>query len=162
MTDISETQQEAFDNEAITTREQAEAFCSRFDAALDMLVEVIDEETRLLKQGLVADLPTLTPRKTEAIEHYMSGIRAVSANAIALGNLAPEAIQEMRERHSRLKPLLQQNLTVVATARSVSDQIVDTVAKAVGSQLQPKTYGANATTNRASKTAKGLSVNQSL
>ncbi|MDD7910431.1 MULTISPECIES: hypothetical protein [Pseudovibrio] len=162
MTDTNDKVPFMFDAKAITTREQAEEFCSRFDEALNTLVEVIDEETQMLKRGELSQLPDLTPRKTDAIESYMSGIRAASANAIALGNLAPEAIQEMRERHGRLRPLLQQNLTVVATARSVSDQIVETVAKAVGSQLQPQTYGSNATASRPNKTAKGLSVNQSL
>ncbi len=152
----------SFKEEPIQTQTQAEVFCERLETAMDNLVSIIEAETELLRDGQISELPTVAPKKNAAIESYLSGIRLASENAIALGNLAPESIQRMRERHGNLRPILQTNLQVVSTARSVTDNVIETVAKAVGSQLKTKGYTANGVMTTPQKSAQGIAVNQTL
>ncbi|KZL21357.1 hypothetical protein PsAD2_00648 [Pseudovibrio axinellae] len=152
----------SFEEEPIQTRVQAEVFCESFETAVENLVSIIEAETNLLRDGQISELPTVTPRKNAAIESYLSGIRVASANAIALGNLAPQSIQRMRERHGNLRPILQRNLQVVSTARTVTDNVIETVAKAVGSQLKTKGYTANGVMTTPQRSAQGIAVNQTL
>ncbi|KZK81391.1 hypothetical protein PsAD13_04342 [Pseudovibrio sp. Ad13] len=152
----------SFEEEPIQTRMQAEVFCENFETAMDNLVDIIEAETELLREGQISELPTVAPKKHAAIESYLSGIRVASANAIALGNLAPLSIQRMRERHGNLRPILQTNLQVVSTARSVTDNVIETVAKAVGSQMKTRGYGANGMMSSPQRSAQGIAVNQTL
>lgn len=152
----------SFEEEPIQTQMQAEVFCENFETAMDNLVDIIEAETELLREGQISELPTVAPKKHAAIESYLSGIRVASANAIALGNLAPLSIQRMRERHGKLRPILQTNLQVVSTARSVTDNVIETVAKAVGSQVKTRGYGANGMMSSPQRSAQGIAVNQTL
>ncbi len=152
----------SFEEEPIQTRLQAEVFCENFEVAMDNLLSAIEAETALLRDGQISELPTVAPQKHAAIETYLSGIRVASANTIALGNLVPQAIQRMRERHDSLRPILQTNLQVVSTARTVTDNIIETVAKAVGSQVKTKGYGANGLMSSPQRSAQGIAVNQTL
>ncbi len=152
----------SFEQDPIQTQMQAEVFCESFETAMDNLVHIIEAETELLRKGQISALPTVAPGKHAAIESYLSGIRIARANAIALGNLAPLSIQRMRERHGNLRPVLQTNLQVVSTARSVTDNVIEAVAKAVGSQMKTKSYGANGVMSSPQRSAQGIAVNQTL
>lgn len=152
----------SFEEAPIQTRTQAEVFCESFHTAMENLVTIIEAETELLREGHILQLPTVAPRKHAAIESYLSGIQVASDNAIALGNLAPHLIQRMRQRHGDLRPILQTNLQVVSTARSVTDNVIETVAKAVGSQMKTNGYTAAGIMTSPQRSAQGLAVNQTL
>ncbi|MTI19265.1 hypothetical protein E1162_18645 [Rhodobacteraceae bacterium RKSG542] len=161
-TNKSAVEELEFDQNAITTAAQAMQFCQRFETALTNLVTVINEETDILKRGELKSLSVVAPKKSAAIHTYMHGVRLAQKNAIALGNLAPQAVAQMREQHSTIRPILQKNLSVVATARSVTDTVVETVAKAVGSSMQTKTYSAGGMQNQPQKGARGIAINRQL
>ncbi|GHB32283.1 hypothetical protein GCM10007094_21340 [Pseudovibrio japonicus] len=152
----------SFEEEPIQTRMQAEVFCENFEVAMDNLLSAIEAETELLRDGQISELPNVAPQKHAAIETYLTGIRLASANTVALGNLVPQSVQRMREQHDNLRPILQANLQVVATARTVTDNIIETVAKAVGSQVKTKGYGANGLMSSPQRSAQGIAVNQTL
>ena len=152
----------SFETDPIQTRRQAESFCETMEVAMENLMTIIEQETQLLRDGQVSHLSTVAPQKEAAVEMYLSGIRLARDNALALGNLAPHAIQRMRERHGNLRPLLQTNLQVVSTARTVTDHVIESVAKAVGSQLKTKGYSADGRMNAPHKSANGIAFNHTL
>ncbi|WP_068085695.1 hypothetical protein [Polycladidibacter stylochi] len=160
--DANQTAAAFYESQSITTKDQAEKFCERFEVAMADLLEVIEQETQLLKEGKLDCLNNMEPQKAHAIENYMSGIRLAGQNAIALGNLAPDMIGTMKENHGKLKPLLMTNLQVVSTAKSVTDAVIDTVAEAVGSQLKTAGYNSKGTKTSPSKQARGIACNRSL
>ncbi|WP_068314587.1 hypothetical protein [Polycladidibacter hongkongensis] len=160
MTDIDAPQLDI--SKPITTKEQAEAFCTNFQDAMADLVTVIEKETELLREGKLSSLPEVGPEKSAAVERYMATIQHASDNAVALGNLAPDLVEDMRHRHGRLHPLLQTNLQVVSTARAVTDTVIDSVASAVGATLKPKTYDAGGSRSAPQQAARGIAVNKSL
>lgn len=152
----------SFETTPIQTRTQAETFCETMEVAMENLMSIIEHETQLLRDGHISSLSTVAPQKEAAVETYLSGIRMARDNALALGNLAPHAIHRMRERHGNLRPLLQTNLQVVSTARTVTDNTIETVARAVGSQLKTKGYSADGRMNAPHKSAHGIALNHTL
>jgi hypothetical protein len=56
-----------------------------------------------------------------------------------------------------------ENLRVLATARTVTEDLLTDVARAVGASNRPKTYGVNGTVQAApAAAARGIAVNRAL
>ena len=55
----------------------------------------------------------------------------------------PDALAALRQRHTAFQSLLQQNLTVLATAHAVSEGIIRGVSGELARKHAPSTYGAS-------------------
>ena len=73
----------------------------------------------------------LAQAKSEAARDYVHGLEALKSNAIALARWAPGSVDRLRKAQARLSDALTVNMTVLATARSVSESIVRTLATGI-------------------------------
>lgn len=141
----------------------AEELCSMAELALASLVNVMNEETTLLRAGHMRQAGTLTPEKTRLAQDYVGFARSVQRQGARLKQQAPDAIERLRLGHERLATQMAENLRVLATARMVTEDILTDVAKVVGQQNQAKTYGrAGTITVDAASSARGIAVNRAL
>lgn len=141
----------------------AETLCSRAAEALGTLVEVLNQETTLLRAGHYRDATALTNRKTELAQDYVVWARAVQRQAARLKQEAPAAVDALRNRHESFTTQLAENLRVIATARNVTQDLLTDVAKAVNNASRPNTYGAGGTLAApAAAPTRGLAVNRAL
>ncbi|MTI05936.1 flagellar protein FlgN [Roseibium denhamense] len=131
---------------------------------MEALLSVIEMETDMVRAGKLKEAGELQADKARLIHEYTRGMLTAKEHAVALGNLAPSATQSLRRQHGEFQPVLRINLAVLATARDVANNIVSTVAKAVGAQKPsaPTTYGRNGTSASGPQSAQGIAVNQSL
>ena len=151
------------DNERqpIHTRAQAEAECAELRRTMDDLLAAIEHETALLRAGKLREAGEMQPRKAELMQHYIHRLNHTRDNSVALGNLAPTAVADLRRGHAEFQAVLKINLAVLSTARDVAEKLVRSVAQSVGVAESPKTYGRGAVAPKANS-MRGIAVNRSL
>ena len=137
--------------------------CGRAEEALSALVDVMNQETVLLRAGHLRQAGQLTPDKTRLAQDYVTFARSIQRQADRLSAEAPEALAGLRQGHEKLATQMAENLRVLATAKTVTEDVLTDVARMVGQQNRTKTYGAAgivATDPAAS--ARGIAVNRAL
>ena len=141
----------------------AEELCSMAETTLAALVDVMNQETTLLRAGHIREAGTLTPDKTRLAQDYVSFARAVQRQGERLKAQAPVALERLRQGHDRLATQMAENLRVLATARMVTEDILTDVAKVVGQQDKARTYGrAGTVTADPASMARGIAINRAL
>lgn len=145
----------------VMTAAGAEAILNELSIVMEGLIATIEEETRLVRAGALVRASEVGPEKTRLAAAYVRIRGRVKANAVALSRHAPEAVDAARRRHAEFSELLRINLSVLATAREVAEDIVRNVSEAVGRQTGPRTYGPNSAVRPAVvAAAKGIALDR--
>ena len=141
----------------------ATELCRRALSVLDSLVTVMNEETTMLRAGRFRETGPVTAEKTALAQDYVGLVRSIQRQTGRLLKEAPDDVRLLRAGHERLATQMAENLRVLATARTVTDEILTDVAQAVGERSQAKTYGAGGelAQNRA-PLARGIAINRAL
>lgn len=132
------------------------------EGTLRALVEIMNEETTLLRAGRHRDASQLSADKTRLAQDYVTYSRAVQRQIERLKAEAPDDVGMLRMGHERLATQMAENLKVVATARDVTEDILTDVAQQVARASRPKTYGAGGQINQPGAATGGISVNRAL
>lgn len=141
----------------------ATQLCNMAELALASLVDVMNQETTLLRAGHMRQASLLTPDKARLAQDYVGFARSVQRQGNRLKAEAPEAMQRLKLGHERLATQMAENLRVLATARTVTEDLLTDVAKIVGQQNKAKTYGrAGTIAADPSTSARGLAINRAL
>lgn len=143
-------------------RSDPKELCSRTDDALTRLVDILSRETTLLRAGKLREASELSAQKTQAAEDYTILARTVQRQAERLHASAPDALQKLKKRHESLATQMAENLRVLATARSVAEDILEDVATTVGAQQSNRTYAATGAAPPPKAQASGLAINRAL
>ena len=137
--------------------------CTRTDAALTKLLDIMNKETMLLRAGKMKEAGTLTPEKTQFSQDYVMLARAIQREAKRLQTEVPTQLEALQRRHESLATQMAENLRVIATARDVTESLLTDVAKSVGADAKPKTYGSEGVlSNNKPEMARGLSLDRAL
>ncbi len=141
----------------------AEELCRLAETALSTLVDVMNQETTLLRAGHLREAGKLTPDKTGLAQDYVTLARAVQRQNQRLAAEAPDALDRLRAGHDSLATQMAENLRVLATAKTVTEDVLTDVARMVGQQDRARTYGtAGRVTADPAAAARGLTVNRAL
>jgi IS1 family transposase len=124
---------------------QAQALALELQAAVSELHGVVSAETELLKASDLLKAGELGERKSEAGRRYVAALEAVKINAVALARWAPQEIAALKKAQGALVEALNLNMTVLATARAVSESIVRSLAREIAAPQTLSTYGATGT-----------------
>src|SRR3954454_4582268 len=108
----------------IANARDAEHLVSGILDVMTRLSEVVGKETDLLKTYRLRDAAALADAKAEAGRHYVHALEQLKGNAIALARWAPAAVARLKAAQGVLADLLEVNMAVLATARSVSEGII--------------------------------------
>ena len=134
----------------------------RTDAILRRLVDVMNEETTLLRAGRHREAAPITNEKTQLAQDYVGLSRAVQREAERLQREAPGGIASLKAGHERLATQIAENLKVIATAKMVTEDLLNDVAQVIARNTRPKTYGAGGQLATPPKGIGGLAVNRAL
>ncbi|ODT72281.1 MAG: hypothetical protein ABS75_03970 [Pelagibacterium sp. SCN 63-23] len=141
----------------------AEELCRLTETALSALVDVTNKETTLLRAGHMREASKLTPEKTGLAQDYVTLARAVQRQTQRLAAEAPVALDRLRAGHESLATQMAENLRVLATAKTVTEDVLTDVARIVGQQDRARTYGtAGRVATDPSAAARGITVNRAL
>jgi flagellar biosynthesis/type III secretory pathway chaperone len=138
--------------------------CQRALDTLNSLVAIMNEETTLLRAGRAREASVLSAQKTSLAQEYTGLVRSIQRQTTRLLKEAPDEVRQLRAGHERLATQMAENLKVLATARTVAEDILTDVANAVGERNRTRTYGATGEIAEATPAgaAKGIAVNRRL
>lgn len=142
---------------------EAEQTIARLNAITDQLTAAIEQETAHVRAGRLRDAAGLGEAKADLARQYaVESMRIVTIRDFIAGHL-PGVIPALRERHTVFQSLLQANMTVLATARAVSEGIIRGVSGELARKRMPSTYGASGRANVPSaKTSQPIAVCRTL
>ena len=125
----------------VTDRAGAAALVAAVMASLDALEALLARESGHVRVGRLREGLAETERKTSLASAYLQGLEAIKANAIALARFAPEGIAALKAAHARFTQAVETNQAVLATARTVSEGLVKTLADEMNRARTPTVYG---------------------
>jgi flagellar biosynthesis/type III secretory pathway chaperone len=147
----------------ITTVAEADELIRHMVEAMNALVDIVQQETEHVRAGRLAQARLLEKPKGELACVYIADTLRLRANHTRVSGLVSvDKADALRRRHDSFRELLQINLTVLATAHSVSEGIVRGVSEAITRKSTPQTYGATGRTSAPSRTGAPLSVSRKL
>ena len=146
----------------VESQEDAHVLLARLETSMEGLIELIEVETRLVREGKLFAASELESRKTEYAQAYVELMESARKQEQVLHSMLPENLEKLRHRHEDFKALLQMNLTALQTARDVTRNLIQGVAKKMGQSEAPTTYSAYGQVNQQPKIASpGLTLDKS-
>jgi hypothetical protein len=106
------------------------------------LLSVIERETELVRAGKLREAMQFEPTKSELSRRYVAVVGQMKASQKYLSQTAPELLKTLHRHHDVFRSMLQVNLTVLATAHAVSENIVRGVNAEMQRRSIPNTYTA--------------------
>jgi len=120
--------------------DEARGLANELTDAMNTLLTVIEHETELVRAGKLRDAMAFEPKKQELSRRYVVAIRQIKTSQAQLAQAEPELLSTLRHRHDAFRGKLQVNLTVLATAHAVSENIVRGVNAEMQRRNMPSTY----------------------
>jgi flagellar biosynthesis/type III secretory pathway chaperone len=114
-----------------------------FHNVMEALLELVEQETELVRAGRVNEASALAARKSQLAGIYLKAVSQLRSEAPALRARNPAALKELRQRHEQFQAQLQINLTILATMHSVAEGIIRGVSQEVARKTAPQVYGAS-------------------
>lgn len=140
------------------------ALCVQTKLALEKFVDILNQETTLLRTGKLEQAGKLSATKAEVAQEYVILARSIKNNAAALTQSHPAELKALKGQHETLATQMAENVRVLATARTVTADLLHDVAKTVGAQRGPTTYGTSGRVPppTATQSLSGLTLNRAL
>ena len=132
------------------------------DGTLRALVDVMNRETILLRAARHGDAMQLGAEKTRLAQDYVTYSRAVQRQLDRLKAEAPDDVALLKRGHERLATQMAENLRVIATVHSVTEDLLNDVAQRDTNTARPKTYGAAGERSTPAAPSGGIALNRAL
>jgi hypothetical protein len=137
----------------IDNAKEAQQVIGHLSDVMDALLGVVEEETKLVRDGRLTEVPRLNAEKTNLARLYLADAARLQASEGYLKKAMPSVLPVLRERHHTFQSILQINLTVLATAHAVAEGIIRGVSEEVNRKAAPQVYGASGRHTRPSPRA---------
>ncbi len=131
----------------VTTTADARDLAGHYIEVMEALIDVIQQETELVRNGRLTQATALEQTKTELARLYIADTMRLRASREHLARVAPQLMPDLIRRHDDFRALIQVNLTVLATAHAVSEGLVRGVSSEIARQSAPQSYGASGRAN---------------
>jgi hypothetical protein len=125
-----------------TTTAEAYKVAKELLEVMNGLLGLIESETTLVRAGKLREAMTLSVQKTELSRRYVGAVGQMKASQKYLSRATPELLTTLHRHHDVFRAMLQVNLTVLATAHAVSENIVRGVNTEMQRRNIPNTYTA--------------------
>jgi hypothetical protein len=147
----------------IADQAEAQQVIGHLSDVMDGLLGLVEQETKLVRQGKLSEVARLEGKKTGLARLYLADTARLQASQPYLTRTVPGVLHVLRERHNTFRAMLQINLTVLATAHAVAEGIIRGVCDEMNRQSAPQTYGSSGRhTPPPKRTAQPLTLSRSL
>jgi hypothetical protein len=127
----------------ITNEAEAHAVIGEISLLMVELCEIVEQETALVRNGRLTSAAKIAQRKSELARAFMNHATRIRASTRFLARATPKLLESLRNQHVEFRARLQINLTVLATARAVSEGILRGVSNELARRSTVQTYGAS-------------------
>lgn len=128
----------------IADRVTAEALVAGVLGNMAALEAVLAEEAAYVRDGRLQEGVAAAEPKAALAAAYMQGLEVAKANAVALKRFHPDGVEALRTAHRRFTAAVEANQTVLASAKTVSEGLIKTLAEDIGRAQLPSGYGRQA------------------
>jgi hypothetical protein len=125
-----------------STPAEARKLAETLMEVMSALLGIIERETELVRAGKIREAMASEAKKSELTRRYVNAVAHLKASHKYLTETAPELLTALRRHHDMFRAMLQVNLTVLATAHAVSENIIRGVNAEVQRRNIPNTYTA--------------------
>jgi len=136
-------QLEADSSRPVASAAEGAALIQHLLQVMEALLGAVEEETELVRAGLLVEAAKLEANKAELSSIYLADVARIKASQVYLDRVTPAMAAELRQRHDLFRAVLQMNLTVLATAHAVSESIMRGVSSELARKATPQGYGAS-------------------
>ena len=148
---------------AATSAAEARKLAENLMDVMNALLSLIERETELVRAGKLREAMQFEPQKTELSRRYVGVVGQMKASQKYLSQAAPDLLKTLHRHHDVFRSMLQVNLTVLATAHAVSENVVRGVNAEMQRRNMPNTYtAAGRRTTPSPRQTTPLSVSRSL
>ncbi|WP_375462893.1 hypothetical protein [uncultured Methylobacterium sp.] len=126
----------------VADRAGAEALVGEVIVTMRTLETVLATESGHVRAGRLREGLAESERKGALAGAYLQGLEAAKANAVALARFAPSGVEALRAAHRHFTAAVETNQRVLATARTVSEGLIKSLADDLGRARTPTVYGA--------------------
>ncbi len=135
----------------LSTRPDVERLLVTLAETMDALIHMMEAETRLVRAGRLMEAGRLQADKAELARRYLLAVETVKANRAVVDAYGKPELERLRQRHDAFTGEVRINMTVLATAKAVTEGLVQEIAaletkaaapqgySAAGGELRPKT-----------------------
>jgi hypothetical protein len=109
---------------------------------MSALLAIIERETVLVRAGKISEAMASESQKSELTRRYVQAVTHLKASHKYMTQTVPELLAALHRHHDVFRAMLQVNLTVLATAHAVSENIIRGVNAEVQRRNIPNTYTA--------------------
>ena len=134
--------QQASPYPAAANATEARKLAENLMEVMNALLSLIEHETELVRAGKLREAMQFEPQKTELSRRYVGVVGQMKASQKYLSQAAPDLLKTLHRHHDVFRSMLQVNLTVLATAHAVSENIVRGVNAEMQRRSIPNTYTA--------------------
>jgi hypothetical protein len=128
---------------AIASEAEAAAAMAEIGKLMTELSGIVEQETALVRAGRLTLAAPVADRKSELAHAFVTQVSRVRASTRYLARTTPQLLDALRRQHERFRTELQANLTVLATARAVSEGILRGVSNELARRSTVQTYGSS-------------------
>ena len=114
----------------------------RLMQAMQSLLAMIAQETLLVSEGRLREAALMERDKGDFARSYVADMTRLAASSAVFAQIAPERLAAFRERHAGFQDMLRTNMTVLATAHAVAEDLIRGVSGELARKTAPQTYGA--------------------
>ncbi|MDR7038217.1 hypothetical protein J2X36_002976 [Methylobacterium sp. BE186] len=129
----------------IADRAGAETLVAEVMGIMQALETVLGEESAHVRAGRLREGIGLSERKSALAAAYFQGAESAKLNAVALARFAPQGVESLKAAHRRFAQVVEANQTVLATAKTVSEGLIKSLADEIGRARAPSVYGSPST-----------------
>jgi len=109
---------------------------------MSALLAIIERETELVRAGKIREAMASEAKKSELTRNYVNAVTNLKASHKYMTETVPELLRALHRHHEVFRAMLQVNLTVLATAHAVSENVIRGVNAEVQRSNIPNTYTA--------------------
>jgi hypothetical protein len=125
-----------------STPAEARKLAENLMEVMSALLAIIERETELVRAGKISEAMASESQKSELTRRYVQAVTHLKASHKYMTQTVPELLAALHRHHDVFRAMLQVNLTVLATAHAVSENIIRGVNAEVQRRNIPNTYTA--------------------
>jgi hypothetical protein len=147
----------------ISTKPEAEALMAGVRETMDQLASLLADETALLRAGKLKQAGLLQPDKADLARRYLIAVETIKANRLAVKSYCKPDLEFLQSHHEQFAAGLQTNMSVLSTAKAVTEGLVQEIAAMETRAAAPQGYGATgASTSPRAGVSRPIGVARSL
>jgi hypothetical protein len=127
---------------AAATPTEARELAEGLMEVMTALLGIIEQETELVRAGKIREAMDFGKKKTDLSRRYVQILTLLKASHRYMQQSTPDLLTALHRHHDVFQPMLKVNLTVLATAHAVSENIVRGVNREMQRRTMPSTYTA--------------------